>query len=98
MRKFYLSEKRVKLDISDKGLYEGFGINDIATLIVVVLPTIVIAIVVPFSLLKAIAKRKGKLIPIAFKSENYCCPNSWKSDKCIGSNRENNDLTYRNEG
>ena len=48
-RKFYLSEKRVRLDISDKGLSEGFGIKDIVTLIVVVLPTIVIAIVVPLS-------------------------------------------------
>ena len=41
-----------------------------------------------FMLLKAIAKSKSTHIAIAFKSDNYCCRNSWKSDICMESNTE----------
>ena len=39
----------------------------------------------------------SEMIPVifanAFKSENYCCRNSWKCDNYMGSNTEKNPLT-----
>jgi hypothetical protein len=37
---------------------------------------------------KTRAKRLQLLFANASKSDNYCCRGIWKSDKCMGSNKE----------